>query len=106
MHPSLDSLEKRNGTIGFEPITTIQINGDEWTIGYGYAGKTKGRFNDGLCVYAKKRIIINRRRVCSLLDVLAHEIIHARVPDLSETAVNDTAELIAKAYYDFDKRGS
>jgi hypothetical protein len=90
----------------FHCITKVEINGKKWEIGYGHPGTTKGKTDDGICRYDECRIIINRRASCSLLDVLAHEIIHARVPDLSEESVGSTATLIAQAYDEFSKQPS
>jgi hypothetical protein len=90
----------------FKCITKVKIDGNEWEVGYGHPGTTKGKKNDGICRYAEQRIIINRRASCSLLDVLAHELIHARLPDLSEKSVEATANLIAKTYDEFSKQPS
>jgi hypothetical protein len=92
-------MVKNRAKVRFRAIGNIKINGQEWTIGYGHTGFTPdGRLNEGLCEYTTRRIVIDRGRVCGLLDVLAHEIIHARLPDLSEKAVNDVGELIQEAY--------
>jgi hypothetical protein len=90
----------------FKCISKVEINGKKWEVGYGHPGTTKGKTDDGVCRYAERRIIINRRAVRSLLDVLAHELIHARLPDLSEESVDETANLIAKTYDEFSKQSS
>jgi hypothetical protein len=90
----------------FKCISKVEINGKKWEVGYGHPGTTKGKTDDGVCRYAERRIIINRRAGRSLLDVLAHELIHARISDLSEEAVDSTANLIAKVYGEFSKQPS
>jgi hypothetical protein len=90
----------------FHCVTKVEINGKKWEVGYGHPGTTKGKTDDGICRYAERRIIINRRASRSLLDVLAHELIHARLPDLSEESVEATANLVAKTYDEFSKQPS
>jgi hypothetical protein len=90
----------------FKCISKVEINGKKWEVGYGHPGTTSAKTNDGICRYAERRIIINRRAIRSLLDVLAHELIHARLPDLSEESVDATANLIAETYDEFSKQSS
>jgi len=79
----------------FQLVGKIEIEGKQWEIGYGDPEKN----NDGICDYGKRRITIAKSgRVRSFVNVLAHEAIHARLPDLSEEAVESTAYIIAKAY--------
>jgi hypothetical protein len=87
----------------FKKIASITINDAKWSIGYGYPGKTDGKTNDGICDYEKRRITISRGSTRNLLDVLAHEILHARFPDLTEESVNETAGIIDEAYGAFSK---
>jgi len=88
----------------FQPIGQVSINGSKWVVGYGFPGTTNGKTDDGCCDYKRRRITINRRSTRSLVDVLAHETIHARFPDLAEAAVNDCADIIGKAYDLFSKQ--
>jgi len=88
----------------FENIAIADINGEQWEIGYGYTGVTNGKINDGLCTYKTRRITINRGCTCSLLSVLAHELLHARVPDLKEDTVDEYGELLSQVYDLFSQR--
>ena len=90
----------------FKSIAQVEINGAMWEIGYGHAGVTKGKTNDGICRYDKRRIVINRGATCCLLDVLAHELIHACLPDIHEEAVASTATIIANVYNQFPTQPS
>jgi len=85
----------------FEKIGQIKINDRLWKYGYGDTKKTNGSYNDGLCVYETRTIIINRKSSRSLEDVLCHEILHARFPDLSEEAVDNTGEIIGRVINKF-----
>jgi len=79
----------------FQAVGKLEINGKNWEYGYGNPGKN----NDGLCDHGKRRITIAKNnRVRSFVDVLAHETIHARLPDVSEESVESTAVLISRAY--------
>jgi len=82
----------------FKSLGKIQINGEEWDIGYGTPGFTNGKMDEGSCNYTERRITIRRNCVGSLLSVVAHETIHARLPDLSEKSVNETGDLISEIY--------
>jgi len=77
----------------FKSLGQVEIRGEKWEVGYG-----SPKNSDGLCDYEKRRITIHNRCTCSLLSVLAHETIHARLPDLSEESVNETGELISQIY--------
>jgi len=90
----------------FKSLGRVEIDGKKWSVGYGYPGTTKGKINDGICDYSKRRIVIHRGCSRSLLSVLAHEAIHARLPDLSEDSVDETGELIGKIYDLFSKQSS
>jgi len=76
----------------------IRINGALWTLKYGDAGKTDGVPNDGICIYEDKTIILNRNSSSNRLNVLAHELIHARCPDLCEDTVEELGTLIDETY--------
>ena len=88
----------------FKLLGRVEINGEKWQVGYGHPGFTEGRMDDGVCDYSKRRITIRRGCTRSLLSVLAHEAIHARLPDLSEEAVNATGELISEIYDFFSEQ--
>jgi len=75
----------------FNSVGKLTIGGKKWEVGYGNPGK----HNDGICDYEKRRITIAKnRRVRGLANVVAHEVIHARIPDISEECVESTACLI------------
>jgi hypothetical protein len=75
----------------------IQISGKKWTIEFGNPGKTGGISDDAVCLYNERRIILRRKAKGSVLNCTAHEIIHARCPDLDESAVHDCGDLIDEA---------
>jgi hypothetical protein len=80
----------------FQKIGNIKINGANWKYGYGNTGCTKGNKNDGLCVYSTRSIVINPKSTRTLEDVICHESLHARFPDLSEEAVDNAANIIGE----------
>ena len=86
----------------FDKIGTIAINGVEWEYGWGDCGTTKGRKDQGKCDYANKRIVIAKKRKCNLLDVVCHEVVHARFPDLKEDAVEEIGNLVDEVYRKMD----
>ena len=90
----------------FKLLGRVEINGEKWEVGYGHPGFTNARMDDGKCDYTNRRITINRGCSRSLLSVLAHEAIHARLPDLAEGPVNETGELISEIYDLFSKQSA
>jgi len=76
----------------------VRINGQLWTITYGIPGKTNGIIDDGCCDYEKRKITINRNSESNLLNVLSHEVLHARLPDFSEEAIEEIGSLIDDIY--------
>jgi len=76
---------------------SLEISGKKWTIEFGNPGKTEGKLDDAVCIYDERRIILRRKSKGSLLNCTAHEIIHARCPDLEESAVHDCGDLIDEA---------
>jgi hypothetical protein len=72
--------------------TRVYINGQRWTI-------TRGRVpadSLGTCNWATRTIRLAPSLVgVDLLDVLLHELAHARFPDLAEDAVEDFATTAA-----------
>jgi hypothetical protein len=86
-----------------------RINGHLWTIKFGHPGKTAGVTDDGCCDYEKRLITINPNSQSNLLNVLSHELIHARLSDLQEDAVEELGTLIDEVYWQvlklsFDKK--
>lgn len=79
------------------------INGKTWKIQFGYAGKTNGVENDGICDYDKRTIFISPKSTRNLLNVLSHELLHARFRDLDEDAVEEMGTLIEEAYEEVQK---
>ena len=80
-------------------IVKARINGILWTIKFGNPGKTNKVTNDGICDYEKRTIIINKKSQSSLLNVLSHELTHARLQDLQEEAVEELGTLIDEVYW-------
>jgi hypothetical protein len=80
-------------------IVKKKINGKLWKIQFGHAGKTDKVNNDGICDYEKRTIFINPNSGRSLINVLSHELLHARFPDLEEDAIEDMGTLIEEVYY-------
>jgi len=85
----------------FKPIATFEILGEPWEIGYGYAHKTNGIENDGICIYSKKRIVIQsprRGRTRNLVETVVHELAHARFQDHKEDSIEEFGKIIAQVY--------
>lgn len=80
-------------------IIKKKINGKIWKIQFGHAGKTDKIDNDGICDYEKRTIFINPKSGRSFINVLSHELLHARFPDLEEDAVEDMGTIIEDVYY-------
>jgi hypothetical protein len=74
------------------------INGKTWKIKFGHAGKTNGVDNDGICDYEKRTIFIHPKSSRNLLNVLSHELLHARFRDLEEDAIEEMGTLIEEVY--------
>lgn len=96
--------------MSFRKILSVNIQGKRWSIGYGYAGgiKVRGKIkaNDGLCDWEKRRIIVQRQalgRSRSLGETIFHEVAHARLPDLTENAVEELASLAWKIFTKMQK---
>jgi hypothetical protein len=79
---------------------TIQfmIDKKKWVVRFGNPGSTDGKPDDAVCDYDARAIILRRKSVGSLLNCIAHEVIHARCPDLDETAVHDCGDLIDEVF--------
>jgi hypothetical protein len=75
-----------------------RINGKLWTIKFGHPGKTDGVTDDGCCDYEKRLITINPNSQSNLINVLSHELIHARLSDLQEETVEELGTLIDEVY--------
>lgn len=59
--------------------------------------------NDGICDYEKKTIFISPESHRNLLNVLSHELLHARFPDLEEDAIEEMGTLIEETYEEVRK---
>jgi hypothetical protein len=81
-------------------IVKKKINGKIWKIQFGHAGKTDGVDNDGICDYETRTIFINPKSGRSFINVLSHELLHARFPDLEEDAIEEMGTLIEDVYYE------
>lgn len=78
---------------------TFLIQGKKWNLKFGNPGSTKGIPDDAVCDYDKRTITLRRRKAKgSLLNCLAHELLHARCPDLEEMAVHDYGDLLDEVY--------
>jgi len=85
--------------MSYRKFCTATINGDKWEIGFGYAGKTKGKVDDGVCRYHTKRIVIasaHNGRVSSLADCVIHEIAHAVMPQIDEATITHLGEVASE----------
>jgi hypothetical protein len=85
--------------MSFRRICFATINGRRWEIGFGFPGKTKGKVDEGVANYERRRIVLRRKikgRKCSLLDGAIHELLHAAVPSLNEEVVDDFGELCGR----------
>ena len=85
--------------MSFRKVTSAMINGKRWEIGFGYTGKTRGKVDEGVANYERRRIVIRRKvrgRKCSLIDGAIHELLHAAVPSLKEEIVEDFGELCGR----------
>lgn len=92
--------------MSFRKIVEVVIDGNTWELGYGYPGKTKGKVNDGLCSWERRRITIQRKskgRTRKLSDVLAHELSHAVLPSLDEAYAELLGVVIGQAHEAFEK---
>lgn len=81
--------------MSFRQVTTATINGRRWRIGYGFPGKTKGKVDDGSADSDLKKIAVltaRCHRSRSLEEVIAHEILHAMAPQLSEEFCTEFGE--------------
>lgn len=84
-------------------VVKVRINGDLWKVMFGDAGKTDGIPNDGICIYDDRKIIINRQPERNLVNVLSHELLHARFRDLEEDAVEEMGNIIEEVYEQMNK---
>ena len=85
----------------FKKIGSVKINGSIWVYGYGNTGTTKGHKNDGICCYHIKTIYINPQAERPLEEIICHELLHARFPDLSEESVEDAGDILGKVINEF-----
>jgi len=82
----------------YDEVGVINILGEQWSYGYGDAGKTRGRPDDGCCSYARNRIIINPKHTSPLLDVVAHEVAHAFFPTTREKVIEAVGNAINEVH--------
>jgi hypothetical protein len=79
--------------MNFKRIGYVKINERRWEYGWGNCKDALG-----LCDYEKRRIVISRKGGCDLVDVVSHEALHARFPDLKEEAVNELGTIVGDIY--------
>ena len=77
---------------------TFLIQGKKWSLRFGNPGSTKGVPDDAVCDYGTRTITLRRKSKGSLLNCLAHELLHARCPDLEETPVHEYGDLLDEVY--------
>lgn len=81
-------------------VTKLQINGKQWRLVHLEDVSTEDQA--GLCEDDKRLITIwHHHSRIDLADTLIHELIHARLPDVNEDAVLETATLIRDALIKF-----
>lgn len=85
----------------WEYVGKFKISGRTWHYGWGDAGKTKGKPNEGICHYSNQRIVISRKHKCHLADVISHELLHAFFPHWKEEFVDGIGEAIGTAIKEF-----
>lgn len=72
---------------------TVYIAGQRWKVEWD--ARLRGAY--GICDYAKRTIqLAAGMDTADLVDTILHEFIHARWPDLDETAVSDMAETCSR----------
>lgn len=72
---------------------TVYINGERWKIRF---CRLRGKYGD--CDYDSRTIRIHDTLTgTELMDVLIHELVHARWPDLLKSAVEEFAGIITHA---------
>lgn len=75
-----------------KPARRVYIGECRWTIRY----VDYPRDREGDCNWSKRTIRVHRNnRGVALMDVLLHEILHARFPDLAEDTVEEVASTAA-----------
>lgn len=84
-------------------VVKVRINGDLWKVMFGDPGKTHGVTNDGICIYDDRKIVINKETERHLVNVLSHELLHARFRDLEEDAVEEMGSIIEEVYEQMKK---
>jgi len=85
--------------MSFRKVCTATINGERWEIGFGYAGKTNGKVDDGVCRYHTKRIVIasaHNGRASTLEDAVIHEVAHAVMPQIDEATILHLGEVASE----------
>ena len=66
----------------------IRLRTGKWKVRF-----KKMRKDDGRCIYAERKIIIDPRvRGKKAMEIWIHELLHACLPDLDEAAIDPTAE--------------
>jgi hypothetical protein len=86
----------------YEEIGKVRIVHDEWS--YGWADL--GRKCYAKCYYEKRVLAFNKLerdtlsegKRCSYVNVVAHEVIHAAIPILSERQVNNLGNIIEEVF--------
>ena len=76
----------------------FRLHDRAWTIAFGCAEKTDGIPNDALCNWTDREITVNPDHKSSLLNCVAHELLHAYMPTMSEESVNEYANILAEIY--------
>lgn len=74
------------------------VQGRKWSLKFGNPGSTGGILDDAVCDYSNRTITLRKKAKASMLNCLAHELLHARCPDLEETAVHDYGDLLDEVF--------
>ena len=85
--------------MSFRPVATATISGRRWKIGFGFAGTTKGKPDDGSTCEKGRRIVIRASRhgrTRSLEEVVAHELLHASAPWANEAFCEEFGSLYCR----------
>lgn len=77
---------------------TFLVQGKKWKLRFGNPGSTQGVPDDAVCDYGNRTITLRRKATGSLLNCVAHELLHARCPDLEETAVHEYGDLLDEVF--------
>ena len=85
--------------MSFRLVATATIGGRRWRIGFGFAGTSKGKPDDGSANEENRKIVIRAARhgrTRSLEEVVAHELLHATAPWATEAFCEEFGSLYCR----------